>query len=157
MSLVELLWLLLQDAFWSGLASLGFAVLFNVPPRLLPGCALCGAAGHMVRTLLMETTGFTIEGATLVGATTVGFLGTLLARYLRSPVPIFTVTGVIPMVPGSFAFGTMINLLQFTAGGPNANTIELVDAAFNASKTALILGAIAVGIAAPSLLFQRRK
>jgi uncharacterized membrane protein YjjB (DUF3815 family) len=41
--------------------------------------------------------------------------------------------------------------------GPDASATFLVEATTNAIKTALILGAIAVGIAAPTLLFQRRK
>ncbi len=152
----ELIWLLLKDAFWSGMASTGFAILFNVPPRMVVGCALCGALGHVVRTWLMQI-GFSIEAATLVGATAVGFLGEFFSRRWDAPVPIFTVSGVIPLVPGSFAFSAMINLIQFADTGPTANTALFLEATYNFIKTALVLGAIAFGIAAPTLLFQRRQ
>lgn len=149
-------WMLVRDAFWSGMASLGFAVLFNVPVRLLVGCALCGTAGHTLRTLLMHF-GVGIEVATLLGAATVGFLGELLAWRYRAPVQIFTISGVIPMVPGSFAFGAMMDMIQFATLGQNASATLLISANLNAIKTALILGAIAFGIAAPSLLIYRHK
>jgi uncharacterized membrane protein YjjB (DUF3815 family) len=31
------------------LATVGFAVLFNVPPRLLAACGVVGVGGHLVR------------------------------------------------------------------------------------------------------------
>lgn len=153
----ELLLLLLRDAFWSAVAALGFAVLFNVPRRTLSGCAIGGAIGHALRTLLMTEAGWTIELATLISAAVIGFLGEFFARRWRTPVTIFTVPGVIPMVPGSFAFGTMISLLELTNLGVFGGTPVLVEASVNFIKTGLILGAIAGGIAAPSLLFQRRR
>lgn len=157
MNVNDLLLFILRDALWSGIAALGFAVLFNVPLRTLAGCALCGAAGHTARTLLLEPGFLTIEAATLVGAIVVGFIGVVLARVQRVPMPIFTVSGVIPMVPGVFAFQAMIGVIQVASLGPDASATLLVEATTNAIKTTLILGAIAVGIAAPTLLFQRRK
>ena len=149
-----LAWGLLGDAFWSAVAALGFAVLFNVPRRTLPGCALGGAVGHALRTWLTEQ-GLTIELATLASAAVVGFLGEYFARHWQAPVPVFTVPGAIPMVPGSYAFRAMLGLIQITNLSVFGGTPVLVEASVNAMKTALILAAIAGGIAAPSLLFQR--
>jgi uncharacterized membrane protein YjjB (DUF3815 family) len=148
---VEVLWLLGRDAFWSGVASLGFAILFNVPVRTLLACALCGASGHAVRTLLMEL-GIGIELATLVGAALVGVFGELFARRWHAPASVFTVPGVIPMIPGTFAYGTMIGLVELASGAGEA---VLLETAVNAIKTLLILASLASGIAAASMLFQR--
>jgi uncharacterized membrane protein YjjB (DUF3815 family) len=148
---------LLADAFWSALAALGFAMLFNVPTRTLLGCAICGATGHALRTLLMQV-GLSIELSTLAGATAVGFLGWVFARRWQTPATTFAVTGAIPLAPGVFAFRTMLGLINVaTAPDIDAGTVALVEASINGVKTALILGAIAAGIAAPSLLFERRK
>jgi uncharacterized membrane protein YjjB (DUF3815 family) len=155
MNASELFWLLLQDAFWSGIAALGFATLFNVPRRALPGCLLSGAVGHAVRTLLLHW-GAGIEISTLVGATTVSFLGMFFARYWRMPGMIFSVTGAIPMVPGTFAFSAMIGLVR-VATDPAPDAVVLAEASRAAIKTALILGSLAFGIAAPGLLFRRHK
>lgn len=154
MNIVTWIWPLLHDAFWSGVAALGFAVLFSVPVRYLLACAVCGATGYTLRAVLIQA-GMSIEGATLVGAAAVGFLGILFARRNQAPTPIFTISGVIPMVPGRFAFGAMMDIIRFATLGQNASAALLVDAHFNAIKTALILGAIAAGIAAPGLLFYR--
>jgi uncharacterized membrane protein YjjB (DUF3815 family) len=153
MSGTVLVWLLLHDALWSGVASLGFAILFNVPVRTLLACAVCGASGHATRTLLMQF-GVGIELATLVGATLIGVLGELFARRWHAPAPVFTVPGVIPLIPGTFAYSTMIGLFELTSGGGEA---VLLETAVNAVKTLLILAALASGIAAASLIFHRRR
>ncbi len=151
----DLLRLALTDALWSAVAALGFAMLFNVPVRTLGGCAVCGAAGHAVRTLLMQS-GAGIELATLFSATAVGFLGALFARQWKTPATTFTVSGAIPMVPGVYAYRAMIGLLNVAdAGTVDMDMLALMF--FNAVKTALILGALAFGIAAPGLLFRRRR
>ena len=148
--------ILMRDIFWSGLAALGFALLFNVPRRTLPGCVIAGAAGHGLRTLLM-TGGASIEGAPLVGATCIGFLSVYGGRYWHTPPAVFAVSGVIPMIPGRFAYGTMIGLLQLAQLGADTPQTVLVDISVNAIKTALILGALAVGITTPTMLFTRQK
>lgn len=147
----------LEDAVWAALASTGFALLFNVPVRTVVGCAFLGAVGHGSRALL-ETGGVGLEAATLAGATLVGFIGAGFARYWKAPASVYTVSGAIPMVPGVLAFQAMLGLLQVAAAEPGvASAIAFSDVGIFVIKTALILGAIAIGIAAPSLLFVRTK
>ncbi len=154
---VALLQTLGRDALWAGVAAVGFAMLFNVPVRTLAGCFIGGALGHALRTLLMGY-GVGIEAGTLAGATLIGFLGMAFARIWKAPSPVFTVPGAITMVPGVFAFRTMLGVLALAASGDMATgNAALWSAGLNATKTALILAAIATGIAAPSLIFGRRK
>jgi uncharacterized membrane protein YjjB (DUF3815 family) len=144
----------LQDVLWSGLAALGFAVLFNVPRRLLPGCFLSGAIGHSIRAVVVSL-GASVEFGTLIGAAAVGLLSTFLSSHYRVPVSSFTVTGAIPMVPGVFAYQTIIGLLNATTAVGDESIQLLAVAGINGIRTALILSALAFGIAAPSLLFRR--
>jgi uncharacterized membrane protein YjjB (DUF3815 family) len=156
---MEVLVQIILDGFWSCTAALGFAVLFNVPRRMLPGCALVGAAGHAARFFAMQA-GLPIETGTLIGAGLVGILSAVLARVYRTPSLIFGIVGSLPMVPGVFAYRTMIGLIRVAgadAAAVDEQTVLLAEAAINAVKTGLILGAIAVGIAVPTLLFHRRK
>ncbi len=154
MNVPDLLLTLLRDGLLSGVAALGFAVLFNVPKRLLLGCFLSGALGHGLRTLLV-TSGMSVEMSSLVGAAAVGFLSVLLSDRYNVPASVFAVTGAIPMVPGVFAYQTVIGLLNATSA-PSDQSIEFLAAAgINGVRTGLILAAIAFGIAAPTLLFRR--
>lgn len=148
---------LIFDALWSGVAALGFAILFNVPRDLLLSCAIAGALGHSARALLMAF-GLSTEWGTLVGATLVGGYAWWQAKRTNAPSAIFGIVGGIPMVPGVFAYRTMMGILSVaTATDPDLSAALLVEASTNAIRTALILAAIAIGIAAPALLFQRPK
>jgi uncharacterized membrane protein YjjB (DUF3815 family) len=157
MNLPDLVLTIVLDAVWSGLAALGFAILFNVPRSLLLECTLAGALGHAIRTLLMSF-GLSIEWGTLLGATTVGAFAAWRSHRANAPAAIFGIVGGIPMVPGVYAYRTMIGILSVaTATDPTLSGPLLVEAGTNAIKTALILAAIAIGIAAPTLLFNRPK
>lgn len=147
----------LQDAFWSAFAALGFAILFNVPRQVLPACMLTGAVGHAVRTLMLEL-GTQIAPATLVGAIVIGFTGSYFAHRYRLPALVFTVSGAITLVPGVFAFRTMVYLLRVTtAENEAAIQSALLNASQNGITTGVILAALAVGISAPTLLFERHR
>ena len=152
-----IVWLVGRDALWAGVAALGFAILFNVPVRALAACFVNGALGHALRTILMHY-GVGIEAATLAGAVLIGSLGVGCARLWKAPAPVFTVPGAITLVPGTFAFHTMLGLLQLAAAtNSDAGADILWNISFNATKTAFILAAIAVGIATPTLLFGPQK
>jgi uncharacterized membrane protein YjjB (DUF3815 family) len=150
------LWLFVVDAFWSGVAAAGFAMLFNVPRRLLWACALVGALGHAVRTLLIDG-GLTLVPSTLIGALVVGGVSSLLAQRLKAADFIFSAAGAIPMIPGRFAYNTMLGLIGIASATPENGTTLLVQVTANAANTALILSALALGIALPSLLLHRPK
>lgn len=156
MTPLDLLITFLTDLAWSGVAALGFAILFNVPRRLLLPCFVCGAVGHGLRTLLTSQ-GVTIEFATLAGAFAIGILGSYFSVRLKIPASVFAITGAIPLVPGVFAYQTIVGLLNATAaaGAGGATTEILVAAGISGVKTAIILAAIAFGTAAPILFFQR--
>ncbi|MEQ9406228.1 MAG: threonine/serine exporter family protein [Fuerstiella sp.] len=157
---------LLEDAVWSGIAATGFAMLFNVPRKALCACCLCGAAGHVVRTILMHGAHgplATIEFATFFAALFTGFMARILARRTSLPASIYAIPAVIPMVPGTFAFGSMmallsaVGLLDGVAPATDEIAVLITPALLNGAKTALICGALAVGLKTPALLFDRQK
>lgn len=153
---MDLVLFLARDLLWSAVAALGFAVLFNVPRRALAACAVAGAIGHFIRTLT-QSWGADLTFASFFGATAVGFVGYWLSRRWHMPMPVFTVPGIIPLIPGSFAFGAIANLINAFAAGPDAAGQWLVLATLDALTTALVLIALGVGISAPILLFRRDK
>lgn len=142
---------LLLDGFWSAIAAMGFGVLFNVPRPVLYACGICGAVGHASRELMVAI-GFALPTSTLIGASLIGFIAIGFAKYHKTPSSVFATTGSIPMVPGVFAFRTMVYLLRI----PDATDGDvLLLAASNGVMTGLILAAIAIGIASPRLVFIR--
>lgn len=154
---ITVLGMILEDALFSGIAALGFAILFNVPRRALIYCVLAGAVGHAMRTLMMEQFGLSITISTLIGATTVGFMAKYCAYRLKIPSLVFGISGVIPMVPGVFAFQAMLAVISLPSATDETIVSILADVSVNASTTGFILAALALGIALPNLLFLRHK
>jgi uncharacterized membrane protein YjjB (DUF3815 family) len=142
-----------NDAWWSGVASVGFAILFNVPRRMLPACFLIGAMSHGLRAALLHAGIFGVEAGTLLAATLIGFGAHGFARVFKAPLTTFAVAGAIPMVPGAFAFKAMLGVLRL-AGGESAPAL-LVDTCVAGGKAGLILIAIAVGVGFPHLVLRR--
>ncbi|MDO2948418.1 threonine/serine exporter family protein [Aeromonas simiae] len=152
--MMDLLWLLAKDAFWSAIPAVGFAMIFNVPPRLLKYCAMGGALAHSLRTLLIHS-GVPIEWATLAAATTVGFVCVYWARRLLVPRPVFSVASIIPMIPGSFAFKAMISIVELNINGFSLTLLE--SALENGLKALFIVAALSFGLAIPSLVVYRNR
>ena len=152
---MSLLLTLLNDAFFSAIPAVGFAMVFNVPKRYLPYCALAGALGHSARTLMLHF-GLPIEWATFVAAGIVGMITIGFAKRHLAPPLMYAVAAIIPMIPGTYAFNTVIALVQLTA--QSQVSPELTGQVIsNGLKTVFILGALSVGLAMPSLLYFRTR
>ena len=152
---MDLALLLLKDALLAAVPATGFAMVFNVPHRVLIYCAAAGALGHSLRTLLLETHLLTLEWATLVASITIGFIGVYWSRKLLLPRPTFTVAAIIPMIPGSLAFKAMIAIIDINEQGYSHELLAI--AVENGLKSLFIIGALAIGLAIPSLLIFREK
>ncbi|MGF1686382.1 threonine/serine exporter family protein [Photobacterium japonica] len=151
---VTFLLALLHDMFFAMIPAIGFALVFNVPPKALKYCAIGGALGHGFRFALMHW-GVSIEWATLGAATLVGMIGVHWShRFLAHP-KVFTVAAMIPMVPGVFAFKAMIALVEINHSGFTPELwAMLMD---NMLKAVFIIASLAIGLAMPGLLFYRRR
>lgn len=148
-----------MDAFFSAVAALGFAMLFNVPRRMLWACVLAGAVGHAARTTLQIGIGWGIAPATFIGAAVVGLLSEYWARRFNAPAMLFAISGSIPLVPGVAAYRAMLAAINLTGVDPAAAdaTGLLAEMLINFIVTGLVLAAIALGTTLPILLFRRRK
>jgi uncharacterized membrane protein YjjB (DUF3815 family) len=138
----QLLQLLFQGLF-GFVATSGFAILFNVPRRALPVCGLIGAAGHLIRFVLRQH-GVSNELATFCGALLVGLVGYWQARRTHVPRLIFTVTGIISMVPGIPAYEV---IFYFNKG-------DILDGLRSAVQAGLIASAIAAGLSTARILTE---
>lgn len=85
------------------LGSLGSGLTFNVKGRKLIFAGLSGAAGWLVYLLFFSFSGSSIF-STFVGAVAVGFYSETAARHLKSPSTVFSIPGILPLVPGITAY-----------------------------------------------------
>lgn len=140
---------------WAAPAALGFALLFNVPPRSLLACCMLAILGHAARKLVLVMGGDIVLG-TLFGAVLIGLTAEWWASRHRHIGAIYAISAAIPMVPGTYMYKAVQALLKISSvTQANPETI-LVDAGTNAVKASMILMALAFGIAAPILLWPQK-
>jgi len=140
------------NAIFAAIPAVGFAMVFNVPRNALVYCAIGGAVGYTTRFVLMDLN-IPIELATFLASTLVGVIALYWSRKYIVPRPVYTIASIIPLLPGTYAFTAIINLLQMNAQGVSPELITLfID---NGLKAVIILSGIGFGLAIPSLVFMR--
>lgn len=147
---MEAIWLIFFKALWCGMAALGFSILFNAPARALPAGWWCGfLAGFAKFSLLQPPVGGGMVIASFAGAVLVGLVSIPLAHRQHVTPMIFAIPAVIPLVPGSFAYRTMLGLMKLA--GPIGDTYSAVlnETVHNAVTTLFIILAISIGVAVP--------
>ncbi len=145
---------ILGKAFWCGWGALGFGILFNVPPRTLFAIWIGGAMGGFLKFGLLQLSAGVVL-ASFAGALAVGFSSIPIAHIRHVPPMIFAIPSVIPLIPGVFAYRTMLGLMKLTGAiGPDYNQV-LAETANNGAKAIFIIMSLAVGVAVPMHLMRK--
>ncbi|AIQ63671.1 membrane protein [Paenibacillus stellifer] len=132
----------------SFIASATFCILFNTPRRMLLPCGLAGMLGWMVYLLLSPDWKPVV--ATFFATVIVGAVSQIFARVFKMPVIIFSVGGIIPLVPGGLAYDAMRRFVED----------DYITALQVAVQALLLSGAIAAGLVLSEVLgqmFRRRR
>lgn len=119
----------------SFIASAAFGILFNAPKQSLMKCGFVGMIGWVLYYGLVEIEYDSIF-ATLVAAFVVGVISQFFAKRYKMPIIIFTIAGIIPLVPGGLSYDAM---KHFVENDYNV-AVQL------AAKVCMLAGAIALGI-----------
>ncbi|OME06812.1 threonine/serine exporter family protein [Paenibacillus sp. FSL E2-0202] len=131
----------------SFIAAATFCILFNAPKRALLQCGFAGMVGWMVYVVLDVECGPVV--ATFAATVVVGIVSQLFARSFKMPVIIFSVGGIIPLVPGGLAYDAMRRFVE-----ENYNlAVEI------AVRALMLSGAIAAGLVLSEVIgqmFRRR-
>ncbi len=121
---------------WAALATMGFAVLFNLRPRDVPIAALGAAFGWAVSMPITSATGSEAVGL-FAAAAVIGLWAELVAIFLKRPASVYIVCAIIPLVPGGGMYYTMLASVK-------GQTWNAVTVGFATLQSA---GAIAAGLA----------
>ena len=104
--------------FLAGIGTLSFAILFACPRRCLPYCALVGAVGSLLAVIPLT------------------ILTRVFAITQKTPVTVFLLSGIFPLVPGAGIYYTAYYFIQ------NENALALA----KGISTFKIAVALAIGI-----------
>ena len=128
----------------SFIATASFGVIFNAPTRVIPYCGLVGSIGWSIYYLLTSWESVDKIQATFLSAFFVAFIAHLFARSKRMPVIVFSVAGIITLVPGGTAYNAMRNIVE-----QDYNT-----AIQNGMLVFMISGAITMGLVFAEVIMQ---
>lgn len=132
----EMLGELVAQFFIAGAGTLSFAILFACPKRTLLYCGLVGAVGWFVYEIAVLF-GMESFAASLLAVIPLTLLARIFAIVLKTPVTVFLLSGIFPLVPGAGIYYTAYYFIQ----GNNALALA------NGISTFKIAVALAVGIA----------
>ncbi|MDD3243799.1 MAG: threonine/serine exporter family protein [Eubacteriales bacterium] len=128
------------------LATVTFSVLFRTPRKSVLLCGGIAALGYALYLVLGNNL-WSYYAATLL----IALLGEVCARWRKMPAVIFISTAVVPLVPGTGLYYTMLRLVENDYAG----------AGQTGAFTLLAMGAMALAIATNALLvrwfFPRKK
>jgi uncharacterized membrane protein YjjB (DUF3815 family) len=127
------------EPIWAGLATGGFAVLFNLRGKDIPLAAAGGALGWAVAAPL-QAQGASQATAYLVASMAIGLFSELVAALGKRPASVYIACGIIPLVPGAGMYYTMLEYVRGNTWNGAATGLA----------TLLAAGAIAVGLAVSS-------
>jgi uncharacterized membrane protein YjjB (DUF3815 family) len=127
----------------SFVATAAFGVIFNAPKETLVKCGLVGMGGWIIYYVWEKYTGDAVLatfGATLF----IGIVSQELAKLSKTPVIIFSVAGIIPLVPGGLAYDTMRKFVED----------DYFSALALGAKVTMLSGSIAFGLVFSEVINQ---
>lgn len=155
MKTTEMIRMMIFDGSLAAIAAIGFAVISNPSRNAIFVSAILAAIGHSLRFFLLKS-GMEISLATFIAASTIGLLSVLFARIIHCPAEVFSFPSLLPMIPGLFAYRTILSLIKFMQ---SADLVKkqgfMLDIFHNGLTTTFILFALVVGVSLPILLFPK--
>ncbi|MFD0586432.1 threonine/serine exporter family protein [Paenibacillus sp. GCM10027627] len=127
----------------SFISSALFGFFFNVPKKLLLQCGFVGMAGWIAYVVGIELK-LDVIPATLIAAFLITVISQWFAKLHKTPIIVFNVSGIIPLVPGGMAYDAMRHVVE----NEYDTAVQLAVKAF------MISGAIAIGLVFSEVINQ---
>ncbi|MEG0773226.1 threonine/serine exporter family protein [Clostridium sp.] len=118
---------------YSFISSLGFGILFNVRGKNLIIASAGGGLGWLIYSLIINSGGTEIV-ALFVASITISIFSEVFARIMKSPVTVFLICALIPLVPGGGMYYTTFEAVQ---GNVNESIVMGIQTLFNAASIAV--------------------
>ena len=96
--------------FGAYISAVCYAILLHVQKKHIFICGIVGAIGSFINLIITQK-GYSPVLATFCGSIVVTQLSYFLARRRKTPVTVFLISGIIPLVPGIWLYRTMYYLL----------------------------------------------
>ncbi len=130
---------LVLNVICSFFGTLGFALMFHVPPKYFFSCGMTGVAGWMVYKIAVTYMVITPAVASFLGAFAVVLVARILTVVKKCPITIFLISGIVPLVPGAGVYFTAYYLVTENFAFAVQQGVEAVKIAFG-----IVLGIVFV-------------
>jgi len=145
------------DGLFAAIASIGFAVISNPPRKAILVSAFLAAVGHGLRYCLLHSTSLDIASASFIAAFSIGMLSIFFAKKIHCPAEVFSFPSLLPMIPGMFAYKTILALVKFIQCKDDSASVDIIVAIFRNGLTAtFVMFALVVGVAVPMFIFHKQ-
>jgi uncharacterized membrane protein YjjB (DUF3815 family) len=136
------------------IAAIGFSMVFKVRKEHIWMVGFLAFFGFLVRDFFVFL-GVGLELSVLAGAFCVGLSADLIGYKTKIPLQMLKVPAGIPMIPGSLVFEAIKNLIAFVSlSAPDG--AKLSNFFYFGGKSIFILAALAFGLTATSVIFNKR-
>ena len=127
----------------AGMGSLGFAVLYNIRGKKLPVIAVGGIASWAVYLLTQKLTG-NDYASSFAACVVLSLYAEIMAILFKTPVTVFLVSVLIPLIPGAPLYRAMNSLMHG----------KVDELAREGSYAFLFAASMAAGITLTTLVFR---
>ena len=134
---------LIEQVITSFIASAAFGIIFNAPVKALFRAGLIGMIGWMIYTGLFEYS-YDSVFSSLIASFFIAIISQFYAKRHKTPVIIFNVSGIIPLVPGGLAYDAMRQVVEN----------QYNDAIALAAEAFMISGSVAIGLVLSEVMNQ---
>ncbi len=134
---------MILNSFLAFIGSLTSGLAFNIKGRKLLFAGFSGFFGFVVFSVLFRLSGHLIFSI-FMGAVAVGLYSESAARLFKTPSTVFSIPGILPLVPGIAAYEMMQNVMSN----------QLIPAIGKMIDVASGAGAIAFGILLVTAIFR---
>lgn len=134
---------MLVQVFAAFIAVIAIAITFGVPKKFLFHSGLVGSCGWLVYLVLINV-GVSIVSSMFFATLVVALISHSFARIKKTPVTLFLIAGILPLVPGVGMYRMVYNLII------NENGLAM----YYFSETMQIAGMIAVAIFIMDTIFR---
>lgn len=146
---------ILQDFGIAFVVGFCWAILFGTSRKVLYVAGLLGGMGHALRFILIQLDCGLIS-ATLAASVLIGLVGIFAAHRVNQPPVVFTMPACITMIPGMYAYRTMVAGIKSTEYDYMLNNPTVIpEMVHNFMLTISLLFTLAIGISIGVLLFRK--
>lgn len=124
---------IILNSFYALISTFGFAILFNIKGKNIIFASIGGAIGWFVYLLTLTYYPSKIF-AMFLASIALSIYSEIMARVAKAPVTIFLICAIIPLVPGSGMYYTM---LEFVKGSINNALNQGLETLSNAMSIAV--------------------